>query len=95
MDMAISRKGKSYMIREAVTNYIYLKFFSDNWQKELGGEALASNVVKAIKRGLPFYIDPVYTEDGAKIVLTKEQTTAICKDLGVELLVQDVQVYKD
>lgn len=79
------------MVRKALADYIYRKFFIDLFQKELGGDAFSHNVVNALNKASPiFTIDAIRDESG-KEVMSAEKATAVCRDLGIDLFHRDTQ----
>jgi len=80
------------MIRRAITDYIYRYFFTKKFPEEPIGNPLSDNIVKAFSRpAAPFYLEPVYDIDGKKTLLTQQEATEIARDLGIDLLVRDVE----
>ena len=66
-----------------MAHIIYEEFFSHQYSEEPMGKALSKQVIPAIQRYLPFYVSPIYLEDGRQL-LTSHEATELCREVGVE-----------
>ena len=79
------------MIRSALADYIYGKFFQNWFKKELGGNSIAANVVNSLNRSTPIFEVGVVRDDVGRVIMSAKDATATCRELGLDIFCRQVQ----